>query len=164
MGRREEGGMIHLNIPGFKDLRIEHLVLDYNGTLALDGELLPGVAEALRVLAGEVRVHVLTADTRGNCRERLAGLPVTVSVVEGSPEDQAKLTYIMGLGPRACACVGNGINDRLMFERSGLAVAVLGPEGLAVQALEEADLMVSDVLSALNLFRNPLRLMAGLRR
>ncbi len=164
MGAREEGGMIQLSIPGFKDLEVEHLVLDYNGTLALDGALLPGVAEALRELAAGVRVHVLTADTRGNCGDRLAGLPVTVSVVEGRPEDQAKLAYIMDLGPRACACVGNGTNDRLMFERCGLAVAVLGPEGLAVKAMEEADLLVADVLSALDLFRNPLRLMAGLRR
>jgi soluble P-type ATPase len=156
--------MIRLDIPGFKGLEIEHLVLDYNGTLALDGELLPGVAETLRELAANLRLHVLTADTLGNCREHLAGLPVTVSVVAGGPEDQAKLAYAMELGPRACACVGNGMNDRLLCERCALAVAVLGPEGLAVKALDEADLVVGDVLAALDLFRHPLRLKASLRR
>ena len=35
------------DIPGSPPLRIRHLVLDLNGTLALDGRLLPGVAEAL---------------------------------------------------------------------------------------------------------------------
>lgn len=156
--------MIRLDIPGFKDLELEHLVLDYNGTLALDGDLLPGVAGALRELAGHLAVHVLTADTHGTCRDKLAGLPVTVSVVAERPEDQAKLSYVMALGPRSCACVGNGVNDRLMFERCGLSVAALGAEGLSVQSLEEADLLAPDILTGLNLFLNPLRLVASLRR
>ena len=28
--------------PGFRKLELTHLVLDYNGTLAVDGKLLPG--------------------------------------------------------------------------------------------------------------------------
>ena len=40
--------MIAHKIPGFGALRLEHLVLDYNGTLALDGRLLRGVGPRLR--------------------------------------------------------------------------------------------------------------------
>ena len=36
--------MLTISIPGGATLDIEHLVLDYNGTLAVDGVLLPGVA------------------------------------------------------------------------------------------------------------------------
>ena len=43
--------MIAHKIPGFGALRLEHLVLDYNGTLALDGRLLRGVRPRLRRLA-----------------------------------------------------------------------------------------------------------------
>ena len=43
--------MIEIRAPGFGDLHLSHLVCDYNGTLALDGTLLPGVADALRDLA-----------------------------------------------------------------------------------------------------------------
>jgi len=43
--------MIELTVPGFGALRLEHLVLDYNGTLAVDGKLLPGVRDALGALA-----------------------------------------------------------------------------------------------------------------
>ncbi len=68
--------MIAIDIPGFGALRLEHLVLDYNGTLAADGELLPGVGEALRALARDVRIHAITADTFGRAAEMLAGLPV----------------------------------------------------------------------------------------
>jgi hypothetical protein len=46
---------MELAIPGFGTLRLEHLVLDYNGTLALDGRrcpadlLAPSVTDALDV-------------------------------------------------------------------------------------------------------------------
>jgi peptide-methionine (S)-S-oxide reductase len=49
--------MIRINIPGFRDLQLIHLVLDYNGTLALDGKVLPGVGEALTALASRIEVH-----------------------------------------------------------------------------------------------------------
>ena len=34
--------MLELQVPGFKDLCLKHLVLDYNGTLACDGRPLKG--------------------------------------------------------------------------------------------------------------------------
>ncbi len=37
--------MIEINIPGFHHLQLIHLVLDYKGTLAIDGHLIPHVAE-----------------------------------------------------------------------------------------------------------------------
>ena len=52
--------MIEVNIPGFGDLALEHLVLDYNGTLALDGKLLPGVTEVLGALEKELAIHIVT--------------------------------------------------------------------------------------------------------
>ena len=39
--------MLNLEIPDFGTLHLEHLVLDYNGTLAQDGKLLTGVSERL---------------------------------------------------------------------------------------------------------------------
>jgi len=35
--------MIEVAVPGFKNLALEYLVLDYNGTLAVDGMLVEGV-------------------------------------------------------------------------------------------------------------------------
>ena len=57
--------MLSIAIPGFGELRLADLVCDYNGTLAHDGRLLPGVAAALAALAADLRVHVVTADTHG---------------------------------------------------------------------------------------------------
>ena len=35
--------MIAIDIPGYKKIELAHLVLDYNGTLAIDGKLIDGV-------------------------------------------------------------------------------------------------------------------------
>ncbi len=42
--------MINLDIPGFGVFRLENLILDYNGTLAIDGVLISGVREKIRSL------------------------------------------------------------------------------------------------------------------
>ena len=68
--------MISIDIPGFGPLRLEHLVSDYNGTLAVDGQLLPGVADLLKQLSASVRIHIITADTFGLARAQLEGLPL----------------------------------------------------------------------------------------
>jgi soluble P-type ATPase len=39
--------VIAVVIPDYGSLQLQHLVLDYNGTLALDGRLLPKVAGGL---------------------------------------------------------------------------------------------------------------------
>ena len=57
--------MISLHIPGVGEFEWEHLVLDVNGALSLDGALLPGVPERLRELGKDISIHLLTADTRG---------------------------------------------------------------------------------------------------
>ena len=44
------------------------LVLDFTGTLSLDGILIPGVAERLEALASSVLISVLTADTFGTAK------------------------------------------------------------------------------------------------
>ena len=58
------------------------LVLDYSGTLSLNGVLLPGVAERLTSIAGSLRVTVLTADTFGTAAAQLQDLPVQVHLVQ----------------------------------------------------------------------------------
>jgi len=44
--------MLEIDIPGYRALRLVHLVLDYNGTLACDGALVDGVGDRLAALAG----------------------------------------------------------------------------------------------------------------
>jgi len=57
--------VIRLDIPGREILELEHLVLDLNGTIALDGEVLVGVPERLAALSESLAVLMVTADTQG---------------------------------------------------------------------------------------------------
>ncbi|MEJ5328870.1 MAG: ATPase P [Desulfobaccales bacterium] len=155
--------MIDISIPGFGDLSLTHLVLDFNGTLAADGGLLPGVAPRLARLAQELQVHVLTADTFGKVRKEMAGLPVSVTIIPRGEEAQAKADFVRGLGARHTAAVGNGRNDALMLKEAALGVAVVQQEGAAVATLTAADLVTPDILAALDLFLHPTRLIASLR-
>ena len=155
--------MISLDIPGFGKLDIEHLVLDYNGTLALDGNLLPGLGKLIKELAEDVQVHVLTADTLGQCEEELAELPVTIHIIDGGTEDQAKLNYVNTLGTANCACIGNGRNDLLMLREAALGIIISGAECMSMKSARVADIGATDIANALGLFTHPVRLLTTLR-
>jgi soluble P-type ATPase len=136
------------------------LVLDYNGTVSLDGSLLPGVAERLCELARSVRITVLTADTFEKAESQLKGLPVEVRVIRTGSE---KAEFMRDLGPERAIAIGNGRNDMPMMAVAGLSVAVIGPEGASGELLRVADIVVTDIHHALDLIIHPLRLKATLR-
>ena len=162
-GALRENAMISLAIPGFQDLSLSHLVLDYNGTLACDGRLLPEVRDHITRLARDLEIHVLTADTHKTCGPQLDGLPVILSVVATRPEDAAKRDYVKSLGPAQCACIGNGVNDGLMLEACGLGIAVQGAECTAARTVLAADIVAPGIIPALELLEYPRRILATLR-
>jgi len=155
--------MIDISIPGYKHLKLKHLVLDYNGTIAFDGRLLDGLKEILITLSVDLQIHVLTADTFGSVKSELAGIPATLSILKVDNQDRGKLEYVQNLGTAATVSVGNGRNDRLMLEASILGIAVIQGEGACAETLSAADIVCKDILSALNLLINPQRLVATLR-
>src|SRR5947208_4749121 len=98
--------MIALTIPGFGALELHHLVLDYNGTLAIDGKLLPGVRDALEDLAEELEVHVITADTFGLAGVELVGLAINLTILTAAGQAEAKLAHIEHLGAAGVFAIG----------------------------------------------------------
>jgi len=155
--------MIEIKIPGNKILQLEHLVLDYNGTIAFDGALIEGVKESLAELSQMLTVHVITADTFGSVKKALEDINCKLAVIPLDHQDVAKLEYVENLGCEQTVSMGNGKNDRLMLKASALGVAVVQGEGAAFETLASADVVCTDILSALSLLTNPLRLTATLR-
>ena len=155
--------MLEIDIPDFGPLSLEHLVLDYNGTLACDGEPYEGTAVRLKNLAKSMKVHVITADTFGTARKGLKDLPVALKILGPRGQAEAKAQYIESLGPGRTVAVGNGRNDRLMLERARLGIAVLEGEGASVEALTSANLCTRSTSEALDLLLYPERLVATLR-
>ena len=155
--------MIHLDIPGFGEARWSYLVLDVNGTLSVDGMLIPGVAERLRRLAGQLEVRLLTANTRGTAGEIAEELGVSWAQLEKGREAEQKRSVVESLGATGVIAVGNGNNDALMLVAAGLGIVVFGGEGTATRALVVAHVVCRDILEALDLLLNPIRLLATLR-
>jgi len=155
--------MISIEVPGFRKLNLSHLVSDYNGTLALDGKLLRGVAEALVSLAPSICIHVITADTFGLAKAQLAELPINLTITPVESQAEAKLRFVSELGANSVVAIGNGRNDRKMLSAAALGIALIQREGAAAEALASADIVSNNILDALELLRNPKRLVATLR-
>ena len=156
--------MIRLEIPGRGAFEWKHLVSDVNGTLAVDGRLLEGVTGRLAAVRQVLQVHLLTADTHGRQAEidRILGLQAVR--VRGGHEAEQKAAFVRDLGAESVIALGQGANDALMLKEAALGICVLSPEGTAVEALQAADLVVPDVLTALELLLHPTRILASLRR
>ncbi|GAB4316930.1 MAG: HAD family hydrolase [Promethearchaeota archaeon] len=139
--------------------------MDLNGTLSAGGELLPGVADAVeRARRAGFRVVLVSGDSRGNLGELAELLGVSFERVSGTDEGKAKLRVVRSLGTSRLAFIGNGANDRLALKAARLGIVVVGPEGAARQALDNADVVVTSPVDALDLLSDPARLKATLRR
>lgn len=159
--------MISCVIPGRDTIEIHHLVCDLNGTLTLEGELLPGVADALSRLKDKLEIHIVSADTFGRLPQMRAVLGESVRhfhTLQAGSEAEQKLEYVEALDASTVAAIGQGTNDRLMLKGAALGVYVISPEGSALETMLSADIITPDILRALELFLNTTRLKATLRQ
>lgn len=156
--------MIHIHIPGVGEIKIAHIVFDYNGTLARDGNLIIGVKEGIKAFSDKLKFHVITADTFGFVKKELSGVDCSVTIIPEKDQAESKLLFVRQLGPDQTLCAGNGANDRLMLKEAAIGIAVLQDEGMAVSALLFADLVVKSILDVFGFFKTPDRLKATLRK
>jgi soluble P-type ATPase len=155
--------MLCLDIPNKERILVEHVILDFNGTIAIDGKLIPGVAQRLEELSSLVTIHVITADTNGTARSQLENVPCTLKIIGENEQDQAKLGYAKKLGLGKVAAIGNGSNDRLLLKEAALGICVIQGEGAAVTSMQAAKIICVDCNDALELLLRPHRVIATLR-
>jgi soluble P-type ATPase len=155
--------MLNIPIPDRAGLTLAHLILDFNGTLAVDGVLLPGVGQRLEALAARLKLHVLTGDMHGSVASQMRSIPCQLTVLQNKHQSEAKCAYAIRLGAAGVACIGNGKNDQGMLEVAALGIAVMETEGCAMAALISADLCARSIVEALDLLLHPQRIAASLR-
>jgi P-type E1-E2 ATPase len=155
--------MIQIDIPNGPQLHLEQLVLDLNGTLAVDGALLPGVATRIASLSERLDIFLLTANTHGGGAETAQKLGIHFTQLAPGPGGVQKERFVQQLGPGTVITVGNGANDAAMLKTAALGIAVNGAEGAAPNAILSADIYVPNILDALDLLLFPDRLRATLR-
>jgi soluble P-type ATPase len=105
---------------------------------------------------------VVTADTFGTAAT-LEGLGAQIHVLPPGDHVEAKAVFVRTLGAAATAAIGNGNNDALMLREAALGVAVVGREGAAGAVVRVAEIVVTRIQDALDLFLIPKRLIATLR-
>lgn len=156
--------MLSIDIPGGPQLQLHHLILDYNGTLACDGQLLSDIIEPLHQLANSLMIHVITADTHGSAAAQLAALPCRLEVIGQGDQVQAKQQFVQQLGAEHSVAIGNGYNDQRLLKDAALGIALIQQEGVAMVSLLNADIVCTQCRDALELLLKPSRLIATLRR
>ena len=152
-----------IDIPGYKELNVDTLLLDYNGTIATDGIIPESVKTRLKELANEFEIYVLTADTHGTARKQCEDIPVTVHTFPVGNAADYKEEIINKIGGEYCVCLGNGRNDIKMFHQAALSIAIMDTEGMCSKLLLESDICVTSIEKGLDLLLNPKRIIADLR-
>jgi soluble P-type ATPase len=152
--------MIRIDIPQRGVIELQHAVFDVNGTLAVDGIPIPGVVDRLHMLVEQLSLHALTAGTHGNIAEleRAFGFPLHM-IATG----EEKLRFVEQLGPAGVIALGNGRNDVAMLRVAAIGVAILAGEGVAIDAIQAADVLAFGPIDAMDLILKPKRLIATLR-
>ncbi len=156
--------MIELNIPGRGSLRLQHLVTDVNGTLAIDGGLIEGLAKRIASIQDRLSVHLLTADTHGRQADIDRQLKLVATRLVPGNEQEQKRAYVERLGRECVIAIGQGANDAAMLKNAALGICVMSPEGVALETLLTADVLAPDIFTAFDLLEKPVRLVATLRK
>ena len=154
---------MRIDIPGYKELNITTLLLDYNGTIATDGIIPETVKTRLHNLSKDFDIYVLTADTHGTARKQCEDIPVTVHTFPVGNAADYKEEIINKIGGDKCVTLGNGRNDMKMFRKAALSIAIMDTEGMCAKLLLESDICVTSIEDGLDLLLNPKRIIADLR-
>jgi len=162
-GTAENKGL-ELKIPGKGNLEIKYLILDVNGTIAFDGLPIEGVLDRVEQLSHLLEIYVITADTFGTVSQWARNWNLVLLKPGKGPEDSQKERAILGLGANRSIAIGNGANDALMLRHAAIGICIMGREGASQHTMQAADLVIHDIRDALDLLRNPKRLIATLRR
>jgi len=153
--------MIQIDIPNRGTIALQHAVFDINGTLAVDGIPIPGVADCLQSLADLLSIHLLTAGTHGNLTALEQTLGHPLHIIQNGEE---KAAFVQQLGPESVIAFGNGANDTLMLRLAAIGVGVLNNEGMSTGVLLAADVLTASPVDAIQLVLHPKRLIATLRK
>jgi len=153
--------MINFEVFGMKNYEIENIVFDLNGTLAVDGIVNAEVIERLQELGKLLKVYILTADTFGTASALSSSVPFAYIVRIQSGKD--KYEFVKNIDPKKTIVIGNGNNDLLMMKTAAISIAVIGIEGCSTKAAMASDILVNNIIDAMDLILKPKRLIATLR-
>jgi len=154
--------MIPIERPGLDPLEIEFVLLDFDGTLAIDRRVHPKAKDKINLLSKRTNLYVLTTQKKELIEERLRKMKAEIIYLAEGDSSRRKLDLLRQLGPSRCAAIGNGMDDAAMIEEAGIGICIIGKEGTSGEAMNNADLVFTDILDALDFLLKPLHQKATL--
>ncbi len=154
--------MIAIQRPGQKPLEIEFILIDFEGTLASDRRVHPKAKDKINLLSKRTKIYILTGGEKEVVEETLKKVKAEIFYLTEGETSQRKVDLLRQLGATRTVAIGNGVDDIPMIEEAGLGICVIGKEGTSVEAMKKADVVVSNVLDALDFLLKPLRQKATL--
>jgi soluble P-type ATPase len=156
--------MLEIEIPYWKHLRLEHLVMDSRLLLVTDDQTRAEIAARIRKLAGPLHIVLLSAYAPDQARAIAAQFDIELHLLNSEePGAEQKAIYVSKLGAHNVVAIGSGADDGGMLYLAGLGVAVMSATGLSSEAMENADLTLGRIEDALDLLLHPQELVAALR-
>ena len=156
--------MISIEGPGKGNLEIEFILIDFEGALAFDRRVHPKAKDKINLLSKRTKIYILTKGEKEVEEEILRRVKAEIFYFTEGETSQRKLALLRQLGATRTVAIGNGVDDAPMLEEAGLGICVIGKEGTSVEALKKADVVVSNILDALDFLLKPLRQKATLSK
>lgn len=150
---------MNIEIPGVGAYTIKHIIFDYNGTIAMDGQLL-NVHSQIENLSKLYTIYVLTGDTFGDVNTAFNLEHVSLMITKTADD---KLDAITSLDAQTCIAIGNGSIDHKMLKAAAIGIAIIGDEGCSTKAILNADILVKDINDVFSLINHPTKLIATLK-
>ncbi len=156
--------MITIQRPGKELLEIEFILVDFEGTLASDGRVHPKAKDKINLLSKRTKIYILVKGEKERVEETLRKVKAeSIHFAEGEASQQ-KSDFLRRLGASKTVAIGNGIDDALMMEEAGIGICVISKEGTSTEAMTKADVVVMNIIDALDLLLKPLRQKATLSK
>ena len=152
-------------IPGCGKYEIKYIVLDLNGTIAIDGIIPLAVQNSIQALSHNYEVLIVSRDIHNNVSRLASELGVKhIKISTDLPASDQKADVVNKLGAKHVIAIGNGNSDIGMLKAAALSIAVIGPEGASRRCAIEADVLTANILDAFECIRRPTRLIATLQQ
>ena len=139
------------NPNGVGEIEVDTIILDLNGTLAVNGSIVKGAKERLGKLKElGYKIFLLTGNQRGNAGELCHELGIDFKVAKTSDEKEA-ITKEFINSSKGVVSIGNARIDIGTFKDAKVRIGTLQAEGIHTGIIEYIDILVPSLINALDL-------------
>ena len=149
--------MITVQKPGEQSLEIQFILIDFEGTLASDRRVHPKAKDKINLLSKRTKIYILARGEKELIEGILRKVKAEIIYLKEGQCSVRKLDLLRDLGADQTVAIGNGADDVSLLGEARLGICVIGKEGASAEALKKADVVVPNILDALDFLLKPLR-------